>query len=198
MPPELTPVDVWTIDLDAEPDNRAPPAILSQDERERAARFRFEQDRRRWSAARSALRTILAADLKTEPLSLQFIYGVHGKPALGEANLHFNVSHSGHWAMIAVTHGAPVGIDLEQIRDNVDIGKLLERIAEPLSGENTPALFQIWARREARTKALGIPLMEIPGGDLRVLNLIAPEGYAAALALVGRDPLVNYRKFHTQ
>src|ERR1700712_3841050 len=100
MPPKLTRVDVWLIDLDAEP---AGQEFLSSDERERAGRFRFDRDRVHWSAARSALRTTPPVYLKTEPLSLQFIYGAHGKPAvISNPELHFNVSHSGSLAMIAV------------------------------------------------------------------------------------------------
>jgi 4'-phosphopantetheinyl transferase len=188
--PGQTNVDVWTIALDEER-----PTILSPEELERAARFRFELDRIHWSNARSALRTILGAYLRAAPGSLGFSYGPYGKPAL-DANIHFNITHSGAWAMIAVTPGAPVGIDLERIRDDVEIGSLLERIGEPAMSGTTAELFRIWARREARTKAMGRPLMEIPKGDLRVVDLNAPDGFAAALALVGHAPRVTYRDSH--
>jgi 4'-phosphopantetheinyl transferase len=178
-------VDVWTIPLD-EPRER----VLTSEEQTRADRFRFERDRLHWTHARSALRVILGRYLKAAPHDLAFTLGLHGKPAL--PGIEFNLSHASGQAMIAVSRSAPVGIDIEAIRPNVDIGKLLERIGETgLSGLQTD-LFQAWARREAQTKALGASLMEAPTGDLRVVDLAAPPGFVAALAMVGKEPQVRY------
>ncbi len=182
---------MWTVSLDGETHG----TLLSAEERERAAKFHFERDRVRWIGARSALRSILSQYVKMAPVDLRFTYGVHGKPALEQAAIHFNISHSNALAMIAVTYTAPVGIDIERIRADVDIAKLLLRIGESAAG-TTAELFQTWARREAKTKAVGGPLMEIPLGDLRVIDLKAPAGHAAALALAGKDPRVLYRTFH--
>jgi 4'-phosphopantetheinyl transferase len=179
-------VDVWSIALD-EPR----PRLLTPDEQARADRFRFERDRIHWANAHSALRAILSRYLKADPLDLRFEIGPHGKPSL--AGLEFNLSHSGGWAMIAVSQSAPVGIDIEAIRPHVEIAKLLERIGETELEGSQAELFQRWARREAKTKALGAPLMEIPTADLRVVDLEAPEGFAAALAMLNGDPVVRYR-----
>src|SRR3954468_21035567 len=103
-------VDIWTVPLETPRS-----IILSPEEHARAARFRLDRDRVRWSNARSALRSILAERLDCDPLEIQFALGPHGKPAV--ANLEFNLSHSGGWAMIAVTRTVPVGIDIEQIRE---------------------------------------------------------------------------------
>jgi len=177
--------DVWTIAL-GEPRE----VLLTDEERARAARFHFEKDRVHWSRARSALRAVLARYVKAAPLDISFALGAHGKPSV--EGVEFNLSHAGGWAMIAVSEGAAVGIDLEAIRGNVEIAKLLERIGETQLSGSTQELFQVWARREARTKAIGGTLMEIPAGDLRVVDLAAPHGFAAALAMVGCDPVVRY------
>ena len=178
--------DVWTIALDGPCE-----VLLTEDERARASRFRFERDRVHWSHARSALRAVLGRYLKTAPLQIAFSLGPHGKPSV--AGLEFNLSHAGGWAMIAVSEGAAVGVDLESIRSNVDMAALLARIGETQLSASRADLFQVWARREARTKAVGGSLMEIPSGDLRVVDLFAPEGFAAALAMVGCDPVIRYR-----
>jgi 4'-phosphopantetheinyl transferase len=182
------PVDIWTIDLDA-----PRPLALNADEQARAARFRFEKDRRHWGNARSALRQILSGYLGMQPLDFEFIYGKDGKPALQSGGLEFNISHSRNWAMFAVTQSVPVGIDLEWIRESVDIANLLRRIGETRLTGSTEELFRVWTRREARTKAVGGPLMEIPDADLRVADLVAPECFAASLALLGVDPAPCYR-----
>ena len=179
-------VDVWTISLTAPRE-----LFLSPEEQARAARFRFERDRLHWSNARSALRAILAAQLAVHPLEIHFTLGPHGKPSV--EGVEFNISHSGGLAMVAVALDTPVGIDIEHIRPNVDMAKLLRRIGEPDDPAPVQELFQRWTRREAKTKALGTPLMEKPGADLRVVDLIPPEGFAASLALPGRDPEVVYR-----
>jgi 4'-phosphopantetheinyl transferase len=179
-------VDVWTIALE-EPRE----ALLSPEEQARADRFRFERDRIHWTHAHSALRSILSRYLGTPPLELKFTTGPHGKPAV--AGVEFNLSHAGGWAMVAVSVCAPVGVDLEAIRENVDIVKLLLRIGETEIGGSREESFRVWSRREARTKAVGGPLMEIPTADLRVVDLIAPPGFVAALAMLERHPEVSYR-----
>jgi len=188
-------VDIWTFDLDS-----PRPLVLSPEELARANRFRFEKDRRHWSHARSALRTVLADYVRCSPESLVFRYGPNGKPGLSAAameaapDVEFNLSHSHRRAMLAVTHGISVGIDLEEIRESVDIAKLLQRIGETEVAGSTGELFHLWTRREARTKAVGGQLMEIPAADLRVRDLIAPEGFAASVALVAVDPEPRYRE----
>jgi 4'-phosphopantetheinyl transferase len=132
----------------------------------------------------------LGGQLGVEPFEVRFTYGAHGKPAV--PGVEFNISHSREWAMIAVAGAIPVGIDIEAIREDVDIAKLLGRIGEPGLAGSTRELFHAWTRREARTKALGAPLMEIPGGDVRALDLEAPAGFAASVALVGWDPVVRH------
>jgi 4'-phosphopantetheinyl transferase len=184
------PVDIWTIPLD-----ELRPIVLSADEHARANRFRFERDRVHWSHARSALRTTLALYVNRPPEELKFTCGEHGKPSLDNgAGIEFNISHSRGWAMIAITKGVPVGIDIEEIRENVDIAKLLHRLNETELVGTKAELFQVWTRREARTKAVGGPLMEIPIADLRVIDLKAPEGFAASVALEAFDPVPVLRR----
>lgn len=183
-----TVVEVWTIALDTP---RA--AILTDEERSRAARFRFERDRLRWTNARSALRAVLGHHLKAAPLDLRFTFGPHGKPSV--RGVEFNISHSRGWAMIALSGTVPVGIDIEEIREDVDIAKLLLRLGEPGHAGSPVELFHAWTRREAKTKALGLPLMELPRVDVRAIDVAAPPGFAASVAMVGCDPLVRHVNF---
>ena len=180
------PVDVWIVELD-----KPRPSVLTPDEHDRAARFRFDADRRHWSHARCALRTILSRYVDNLPEEIQFTFGPHGKPAT--EGIEFNLSHSRNWAAVAVSDTIPVGIDIESIRDNVEIDKLLRRIGETQTHGPKEYLFQIWTRREARTKALGSPLMEIPPAHVVAADIFAPAGFAASVALISRVPQVRYR-----
>jgi 4'-phosphopantetheinyl transferase len=185
----IFPVDLWTVSL-AHPG----PTHLSEDEVARANRFRFEVDRIRWSRARSALRLVLSRYAGEDPDALFFAYGKQGKPSLGPVTgIEFNLSHSGDWAMIAVTREIPVGVDIERIRPEVDIGQLLQRLEETDLPETVPELYHAWTRREAKTKAIGGALFDKPRGNVYVVNVAAPEGYAASVALVGCTPVIRYR-----
>src|SRR5512132_2469878 len=88
--------------------------LLSPDERDRAAAFRFERDRWRYLVARGLLRTVLGERLDEDPGRISFAYGERGKPRLaGETGLRFNVSHSHGVVAIALCEGRELGVDVE-------------------------------------------------------------------------------------
>ena len=183
-------VEIWTISLREERG-----IILSAEEAERAARFRFEEDRVRWTRAHSALRQVLAEYARQPAAELSFEIGAHGKPSLREGRqIEFSLSHAGDWAMIAVSHGVPVGVDIERARRGIDMGPLLQRLGELNIPESGDAKLTAWTRREARSKAQGGALFDAPAEDVYAISLEAPEGYAASVALVGFTPRVVYRR----
>lgn len=182
------PVDVWLVPL-TEP----APNHLTEDETARASRFKFEEDRVRWTRARSALRVILSRYAGEDPGRLFFLYGKHGKPALPPVTtVEFNLSHAGEWAAIAVTSGQPVGIDIEKMRAGIEMARLLRRLGERNLPESIPALYQRWTDREARSKVAGGALFDQPARDVIAAKLEAPEGYTASVALTGFEPEIRY------
>jgi 4'-phosphopantetheinyl transferase len=185
---EKAQVDLWTISL-----VNPAPEHLSEDEIVRANRLKFEEDRIRWTRARSALRVILSRYAGDDPARLAFIYGEHGKPALLPfSDVEFNLSHAGNWAMIAVARLMPVGVDIERIRPNLDMVPLLQRLGETDLPDTTQELYQVWTRREAKSKAAGGALFDKPAPNIFSVDLNAPAGYAASVALAGTQPDVRY------
>ena len=161
-------VDVWRVTLGAELAAEGA-ASLSPDEAARAARFVFERDRRRFVAARGWLRKILADYLGVDPAAVTFDYGASGKPELsgvfGESGLFFNLSHSGDTAVLGVTRGLRVGLDVEEIKNDMDMDLVARshfstREVAEWSGlsaaERLSAFFRCWVRKEAYLKALGV------------------------------------------
>ena len=182
-------VDIWLISLLPERE-----AVLSADEQVRASRFHFEDDRTRWIRARSALRTILSTYTKVPAPDLAFVTGSHGKPSLRDSGgIEFNLSHAGDWAIVAVTTGCPVGVDIERAREGVDLAALLRRLGETDLPETQDELLRSWTRREARSKAVGGALFDRHNHDFRVRDLEAPAGYAASVALIGFEPIIRLR-----
>jgi 4'-phosphopantetheinyl transferase len=139
-------------------------ALLTDDERERAARFRLGRIRDQFVAARGHLRALLGRYLGLEPRSVPVLYADGGKPHLPAGYpLHFNVSHTDGLAVFAVGHSR-VGVDVERIREIPDAEGLVTRFftrrecAEfhALSPAERPSAFlRAWTRKEAVLKAIG-------------------------------------------
>jgi 4'-phosphopantetheinyl transferase len=167
---------------------------LARGERERAARFRFERDRRRFIAARARLRELLGARLGAAPEAIELACGESGKPVLAgrfaASGLQFSVSHSEDLALYAFA-SAPVGIDVEARRPLAEARAIAERFFAPR--ERRLDFFYAWTRKEAFVKALGgglalpleaLDLCTAPRG-WRLESFAPAPGFIAALALYG-------------
>ena len=171
--------------------------LLSRDERERADRFHFERDRRRYIVARAALRTILGQYTALKPDSLRFRYGQQGKPFLADQPdgkvLNFNLAHSHELALFGFTRGREIGVDLEYVRPLPQLNQIAARFfsaQENAELESLPssqqqiAFYNCWTRKEAYIKAIGEGLsMPLDAFDVSLL-----PGDRAALRRVKNDP----------
>ena len=160
-------VVVTRLDLVPE-DVRALASCLSEGELQRAKRFVFDRDRRRFIVARARLRELLSARLGMPPGSVEFSYGACGKPELSsrfaDANLCFNLSHSCEIAVYGFTRGREIGIDVEAVRELRHADDLAARFYSRRENDAYRALdardcargfFNCWTRKEAFVKALG-------------------------------------------
>jgi 4'-phosphopantetheinyl transferase len=165
--------------------------LLAPDERARAGRFRSAVHRDRFILGRAAQRDILAAYTGVEPHAIEFRYSDRGKPSLaGEPGegIRFNTSNAGDLAVVAVTAGAEVGIDVEEERVIPDALALARRFfsaAEVVALQAAPAdrvpraFLTCWTRKEAFVKAIGLGVT-MPLADFDVT--VAPEEPPALLA----------------
>jgi 4'-phosphopantetheinyl transferase len=176
-------------------------ALLSDDERERAARM---VEPARWIVARAAVRIVLGGRLGLGPAAVEIAGGPHGKPELTGTPLRFNHSHSGDRALVALAHGVEVGVDVERTaRRSSAIERTLtegERAALT-GGDRHTELLRIWCRKEALAKAIGGGLgwapetfdTSRPDGHTLV-DLELDEGYVGALAVAGEPPTVTHHR----
>ncbi len=161
---------VWSARLDAGEWPSA--ANLPAAERERAVAMHRADARRRWVAARWALREVLGRYLERDPAAIELRFGKRGKPRLAEsdASLRFNLSHSGELALIAISDEREVGVDVQ------------------LLGLRPAGFYADWTRREAVAKCHGSGLWApLPEAAVAMAAVDAGPGYAAAVAIAGEQ-----------
>ena len=179
--------DLWLVSARVDiPEREVLERLLSADERARAGRFRFEEDRVRSIVARGGLRRILSSYCCVPPRRMEFQTGSYGKPALLKPStaLEFNVSHSGDCVLIGVTSGIPCGVDIERERANTAELAIAERFfcsreVQWLS-RTEKGFFRLWATKEAINKAVGRGL-SIPLSDVDVTDVV--EGKTSSITL---------------
>jgi len=184
-------------------------AVLSPEELSRASTAQNHEDARRYISAHGAARFILGRYLGIAPKDVEWTPAPQGKPATSGAE--FSLSHSGDLSLIAVSARRPVGVDIQEVVDGLDVTGLSGRFfpeteaAEVLAAPEPGVAFaRLWARKEAVIKAQGDRLMrglripvqgrrsEVTGHpqalSYRVTDLPAPAGFQAAVALAGPEP----------
>jgi phosphopantetheinyl transferase len=93
-------------------------------------------------------------------------YGRNGKPYLTDGSLHFNLSHSGEYAVLAVA-GSDVGVDIEKITSYEKA--VAARCFTPAEQEwmmtqgTDSAFFTLWTAKESVMKGSGLGLSLPPG-----------------------------------
>ena len=147
---------------------------MSRGERAKALRFRRDGDRERYVVSHAMLRLVLSHYVGAPPAELEFAIEAHGKPRLEPipvSNLSFNLAHSGDLALLAISRGPAVGVDLEEIRHDVDVPALARSVlskaelrvlrAAPLERQRS-LFFRSWVRKEAVLKGCGVGLTVEP------------------------------------
>ncbi|KOU42032.1 hypothetical protein ADK55_26990 [Streptomyces sp. WM4235] len=183
---------------------------LDRTEQARAARLRRDDDADRFLVAHVCLRALLGERLGAAPGRLLIerepcagCGGPHGRPYLPGRPVHFSLSHAGDLVLVALAP-VPVGVDVEPERDASLIGDTVDALHDVERAEllglparaRGAAFARCWARKEAALKSTGTGLVRgasqpyvgsglvpaQPDGH-HVLDLPAPPGHAAALAL---------------
>jgi phosphopantetheinyl transferase len=140
--------------------------LLDSGERERAARFRHEADRRSFVLVHALRRAVLARWLAVHSREIVLSQEPGGRPLLldpSDDSLYFSHSRSRDAVAFAVTRLAPVGIDIETIKANGVDESLISRFIVPGDGmeglpdddERASRFYFHWTALEAFWKAQG-------------------------------------------
>ena len=197
---DLNAVHLWGIELDGSPRCLERCAQwLDKEEQHRAARLVRKEDRQRYVLAHGGLRAVLSRYLGIGPDVLELYRSEAGKPSLtrelrDNTAITFNMSHAHGRALIAVSKGQEVGVDLERIRSDVEVTKLSERyfapsehatIMQSTQEQRAARFFRSWVSKEAVLKAQGIGLRALSQCEI----LMAADGVGAEVLAPGGSPL---------
>lgn len=165
------PLKLWCAhpaDLQAEGVAAACSALLSDEERERVARYKFERFRRESLATRALMRVALSHSRPTRPEDWAFRVNEHGKPAVvPECGLEFNLSNALGMVVCLVAEGAAVGVDVEPLERAAQVLPLAPRVFSAVEQGQLEALpeaekadraLSLWTLKEAYIKARGMGL----------------------------------------
>jgi 4'-phosphopantetheinyl transferase len=193
--------------------------LLTAAEQQRARRYHAEADYHRFVIGRATLRLLLGACLGLPPAALHFALGENHKPMLATApELHYNVSHSGNWVLIAIASVA-VGVDVEKINPHFPYQEVLkqsfsesEKVFVGRHPAQLSAFYRLWTRKESFVKAtaqgIDADFAHVPALDGQhqwqathpncvanwtVSSFAAAPGYVAAVAYPAAIPAGQVR-----
>jgi 4'-phosphopantetheinyl transferase len=167
---------------------------LDPSEKARSARFRVEAARVHYVAAHALARFAIGRALGREAGSLEFDYDPLGKPHLvGAADLGFSLSHADGLVGCALGVHREIGIDIENMRQETDLGAIAdvafavserEWVAALPTGDRRERFFQLWTLKEAYLKAKGVGFSHPPAEAVFDLaekppRLKSDDGFAA-------------------
>ncbi|WP_133406485.1 4'-phosphopantetheinyl transferase family protein [Parashewanella tropica] len=156
--------------------------LLTDEEIDRVNGFRTQEMQQHALWVRASLRELLSeysqrhqiAEVK--PVQWQFEKLKYGKPYIinqpsRSQNIEFNLSHSGDWLLIGITHRKAdnqsfyFGVDIERERSNTNVMTIAKRYFSELELEQLEALeteqekrqrfFDLWTCKESFIKATG-------------------------------------------
>ena len=145
--------DIWDFDLSKALNE------ISEQRREQALKFKFEQGQRLCVLAYQLLKEGLHKEygITENPL---FEYNEHGKPSIvGHPEIYFNLSHCKEAVVCAISNH-PIGIDVESIREFKDslVNYTMndDEVREIEASENPASAFiRLWTMKEATMKLVG-------------------------------------------
>ena len=136
-------------------------AILPESSRRKILAFYRTSDAQRSLFGELLCRRLICEKLGMHNNDLVIGYEEKGKPFIRGYPIHFNMSHSGVWVVVAVA-SAPVGIDIEQMKRNrLEVARRFftepeyKNLMDRPEPERTDHFYTLWTLKESYLKAVG-------------------------------------------
>jgi len=196
-------IHVWYININ-DYINSIPELISKIDKQEtkRAHQFKFDKDRNCFICSHAILRILLGKYCNCDTTKITYDYTVNNKPILTyDKNLHFNLSHSSHRAIIAFTKNRPIGIDIEYMQEKETLDNLAKRFFSSQEyneykllpeQHKTQGFYNAWTRKEAVVKAIGIGIT----CSLKSFSInLTPGSKAKLLSMHNQNDVTNWQLY---
>ena len=146
-------------------------SLLSEQKKKQVDAYKFERDKRLSVCAQMLAKKMIANKTGAPVEEIIILSNPNGKPYAKNADIEFNLSHSGDMVACALSE-KPIGVDIEKMRDIDD--KLIKYICTENELEyvySAPALklkrfFEVWTAKEAYFKCLGSGITDIKSIDV--------------------------------
>lgn len=145
-------------------------SFLSEKENAKRQRFRFSRDRVSYTVVHGYLRWMLGRYLGVSPETVEINYNSFGKPSVSGYPRHvfFNLSHSSGLSALAFDPENEIGVDVEHMDKKFEFEPIMQLFFTKEEGqyiqhseaEPWKRFYEIWTRKEAILKALGLGITE--------------------------------------
>jgi phosphopantetheinyl transferase len=144
---------------------------LCPKEKNRAAKFRQEKDQISYTIVRSLLKRILSKKTGMDIQQVKFEQNSYGKLSCPQVpDLHFSLSHTDDAFVLAFSTDGDIGVDIESLNRKLSIEKLEDLLfsENEIKGfrsltdtmEKQRKFIDVWTKKEAITKCLGLTLQQ--------------------------------------
>ncbi|MFH0957091.1 MAG: 4'-phosphopantetheinyl transferase superfamily protein, partial [Pseudomonadota bacterium] len=159
--------------------------LLSDEEKKSAQEFKSNDNRSLFIIRRGVLRSLIQDYTGIQADTVEFSLSTWGKPEIVQKreleSLEFNATHSRNMMLVAFGRNFRLGVDLEYVDQDYPVKKVATRfftseessiLRELAPDEIVERFFEIWVRKEAFLKALGLGL-SLPLNSFQVpMNLV--------------------------
>ncbi|HAA58637.1 MAG TPA: 4-phosphopantetheinyl transferase [Myxococcales bacterium] len=146
-------------------------SLLSEQERERHQRYKFDKHKHQFVLTRALIRRTLSSYMDLSPKDWRFDQNEYGRPEIAESlglpPLRFNVSHTDGYIVCALTKELDIGVDVEGTLRVKEPMSIADRFFSPHEiqclhdlpeEQRRHRFFQYWTLGEAYIKAKGMGL----------------------------------------
>lgn len=140
---------------------------INKDDQLKADRFIRSKENETNLICYTLLRAILSKKLNKDPHEITYLNGSYGKPGIKDDLLFFNISHTRNSFAIAISEHCSIGIDLEELNENIKFEPIIKRFFSEeeynyilnSKRKSRDRFFLLWTRKEALLKSIGVGII---------------------------------------
>lgn len=175
--PNLEEAQLYLIDLRNIRDTEVIHAetFFDKETADRANRHIFLEDRHKRTVVYAVLRFYLEKLIGQKSSEIKILRDSYGKPYLKGLPVHFSISHTEQYAVLAFHPYFPIGVDIEHVRDISNVLEMSDLFMHHREKakmfrfiDTIDYFFSLWCSKEAFLKAKEINFDQLPNWNLGI------------------------------